>query len=265
MTTALPLRISALFPSLKPVRGGWHALAQSALVTPFYAKDFCCSALEEVVRSGEPADLRRFPVIELNTFYQHFREFENRAAHVPPQGLDAGVWSSSATSCAIRPWFALSGKVDIAEDVQDSSLARAQAVAGPVETLKELCSAVTAGPVKLPQLRFGAIAFAGISRSLLNETDREMMWRVFRVPIYVQFRGFRGELLARECEHRNGLHVLPEAAVFEQRDEELLVTSLLNLRFPALRLATGIYGRIDRGLCACGNPEPRLTGLVRML
>jgi phenylacetate-coenzyme A ligase PaaK-like adenylate-forming protein len=65
-------------------------------------------------------------------------------------------------------------------------------------------------------------------------------------------------LLAEECEAHDGLHVIGEAAIFERRGQELVVTSLLALRKPVLRVLTGLTGEIERGLCPCGRPGERL-------
>jgi hypothetical protein len=85
------------------------------------------------------------------------------------------------------------------------------------------------------------------------------MWVAWRAPVFEQFRGFQGELLAWECEAFAGLHFDNEAAVWEERSGELLVTSLVNLRHPAWRLATGRLGRVEQGACNCGSMLPSIV------
>lgn len=90
-----------------------------------------------------------------------------------------------------------------------------------------------------------------------------LFWRVFEAPVFEQLLGLAGELMAWECEAHDGLHIRTEEAVFELVPEggepELLMTSLVNLRQPTLRLATGLTASIENSCCACGKPGPRLV------
>jgi phenylacetate-coenzyme A ligase PaaK-like adenylate-forming protein len=106
------------------------------------------------------------------------------------------------------------------------------------------------------------IAFTGISRQPMSAHLRDLLWEVWRAPVFDQFRGFQGELLGAECEAFAGLHYDPEVAVWEERDgpgSELLVTSLANIRHPAWRLATGYRGRVEHAACDCGSTLPRVV------
>jgi phenylacetate-coenzyme A ligase PaaK-like adenylate-forming protein len=135
-----------------------------------------------------------------------------------------------------------------------------------VKQLRELAAAAEQKQWTTPPLEYGLIAFAGLSRPLLTEADRDRLWKAFGVPVFVQFRGFLGELLAMECDCHDGLHVR-NGAIWENRTEgrsELLLTSLDNLRYPALRLATRIQGLVDEAPCACGLHSPRLRHLQPM-
>jgi hypothetical protein len=67
----------------------------------------------------------------------------------------------------------------------------------------------------------------------LNDTDRDRLWRAFRVPIFEQIVGRAGELLAAECEAHDGLHI----------------------ESPRLKIE-GLP--IDASPCACGRKTPRL-------
>jgi hypothetical protein len=68
----------------------------------------------------------------------------------------------------------------------------------------------------------------------LSAADRERLWRAFRVPIFEQVIGPRGELLAAECEAHDGLHI-------ETPGE------------------TWAGCTIQTAPCACGRGTPRLT------
>ena len=66
----------------------------------------------------------------------------------------------------------------------------------------------------------------------LRAADREWLWREFRVPVFEQVIGPRGELLATECEAHDGMHIVS----------------------PSMRLS----GYVDAAPCACGLKTPRL-------
>jgi hypothetical protein len=88
-----------------------------------------------------------------------------------------------------------------------------------------------------PKLTHAVIALARPEEMLLTAADREQLWRAFRVPIFEQIIGARGERLAAECEAHDGLHV--EAAAQDW---------------------TGFA--IDEGACACGLRTPRVSSPV---
>ncbi len=74
---------------------------------------------------------------------------------------------------------------------------------------------------------------------MLSAADRERLWRAFRVPLFEQVIGPRGELLAAECEAHAGLHI----------------------ETPGLAWAG--HG-IETARCACGHATPRLTPVDRL-
>jgi len=132
---------------------------------------------------------------------------------------------------------------------------KANILAASIQELRRLAS--TPKPQEYP-----VVAFTGIRHGALTQADRDLLWRAFRVPVFEQFRGLHGELLAEECEAHDGLHVIGEAAIFERRGQDLVATSLLALRTPVLRVLTGVTGEIDGGLCPCGRPGERLLSVA---
>jgi hypothetical protein len=62
--------------------------------------------------------------------------------------------------------------------------------------------------------------------------ERERLWRAFRVPVFVQIIGKRGELLAAECDAHDGLHVESQTYTPE--------------------------GPLEAAPCECGRTTPRL-------
>lgn len=132
-----------------------------------------------------------------------------------------------------------------------------QALAAPLDALR-----AAAGEAAAP-LRNAVIVFSGILEGPLTPADGDELWRRYEVPVFEQFLGLNGELLAWECEIHHGLHVREEAAYFEEGEERLLVSFLANRRLPLLRLETGLTGQVVTDPCPCGDPAPRLMGLRR--
>ena len=228
----------------------WERLRQAARSTLYYAD-----------HSGE------FPVVELGYFYRNHRLFLNPAAPPPsPVPLDV-IWDPLPSVIALKPWFPLETRIlqdPVCEQLHELA---PQALAAPIDVLRGVARAALERRLSLPSLTHGLIALTGISRALLTQADRDWFWRVFQVPLFEQFRGFQGEVLASECECHDGLHIRTENAAWETRGAELVVTSLDNLRYPTVRLATGIRGRMDTSSCECGEASPRIKGLaaLRML
>src|SRR5262249_43729114 len=77
------------------------------------------------------------------------------------------------------------------------------------------------------------IVLARPGQALLTAIDREELWRTFHVPVFEQFIGPGGQILAAECEAHDGLHVENES------------------------FALSGY-TLTRELCACGRTTPRL-------
>lgn len=140
-----------------------------------------------------------------------------------------------------------------------------ESIAAPSNMLLRLARRVERRDVFVPRLHHCLIAFSHFGDEPLDGAGRDFLWRVFRVPLFEQLLGTDGAVVAAECDAHEGLHLQSDQAIVEQEPSgEFLLTSLTDLRFPAIRVATGWTGSIDRSLCGCGQPHPRLTGLKRM-
>ena len=116
-----------------------------------------------------------------------------------------------------------------------------EVIAGPVDTLRAFAEGMLRGATWIPPLRYAVIAFTGILEGPLSLEDRQLLWRAFGVPVYEQYFGFSGNMLAYECEAHAGLHVSRNAAYFEhEADGEILITFLDNPYYPVLRLSSGM-------------------------
>jgi hypothetical protein len=221
----------------------WQAFRKAALGTPFYKRN----------------PIARASVVELADFYAQHAEFLNPGAEIPPPVSLTAVWDPlPAKTVAVKPWFRLQAPVETILEPAQVSTKGWDVLAAPVIVLM----ALAARRPMLPSPAYGIVAFTGISQPPLTRQQRDALWATWRTPVFEQFRGFQGELLAAECEAFAGLHFDQEVAIWEGRSREsgeLLVTSLANLRHPAWRLATGWRGRVEHGACDCGSPLPRVV------
>lgn len=229
----------------------WSQLRSAALRTRYYAV------------SGESLhSLADATPVEAEELYSRFPEFENANAPMPRAAALGAPWSEAARVAALAPWFPIEARYVLPRFTPaELSRLKPEAIVAPIETLRALAELAIGGGLSLPALKYGAIALTGVGRGIPSEQDRDLVWRGFKVPLYTQFRGFHGELLASECALQDGLHIDKKAAVFEESPDGLLVTSLTNLRYPVLRLISGMDAALDSLPCACGSETARLTGL----
>ncbi|MGQ9634329.1 MAG: hypothetical protein ACUVXB_08785 [Bryobacteraceae bacterium] len=139
------------------------------------------------------------------------------------------------------------------------------ALAGPVSALRTLAERIPSRICWNPKLRHSLMAMLVFPQTGVTAETRELLWRVFEVPLYAQILSPSRNLLAWECQAHAGYHVAEQNAVFELVpglvEPELVVTSLVDLRDPVLRLATGLTATIERSRCGCGFQSPRLVDL----
>jgi len=103
------------------------------------------------------------------------------------------------------------------------------------------------------------VVFSGMDAGVLTADQRDRLWQKYPVPIFEQFVGTDGRVLASECEVHAGLHLRMDDGILECLDGEIVVTSLTDLEAPALRIRSGLSGSIQREMCDCGRAEPRLV------
>ena len=146
-----------------------------------------------------------------------------------------------------------------------------EAIAGPVPALRRLATMVFSSGAKLRHLKRPLIVFSGLGfdqRAMLSESDRNLFWNAFGMPVFERYLGFGLETLAKECEAHDGLHLNLDAGIFQTffdgKHPELILTSLDHLSHPVLRLATGLAADISFQPCRCGHPGPRIMSLVNI-
>lgn len=225
------------------------------------------SAMRRATRYGQSLDLSAsakwadVPSIDLLEFLCHTERYTataERTAVRESLRYPAGRTPRTAVvGRAVTP----SWRVRNFKSFRDESLWRfaPQAIAAPTDILRG--HAQDAGPTPL---RNAVIAFSDLLQGPLSVEDSDRLWAAYQVPVFEQFLGFDGELLAWECEIHHGLHILEESALFESLvDERLMISFLANPQLPVLRLETGLAGRIVRDECPCGEKSPRLLDLHR--
>ena len=128
-----------------------------------------------------------------------------------------------------------------------------EAIVGSQADLAKLAARIVAGEPVSGRGARRLLVYTQPGERMLDPELRDRLWQAFELPIFVQLRGFEGELLASECEAHEGMHLETESGIFEVLDGELVLTSLLGLRHPVLRLRTGLEGKIVPGACLCGE------------
>jgi hypothetical protein len=161
------------------------------------------------------------------------------------------------------PWmvpFASQGRVRVfvEEDIPFLGRFSPEAIAAPSSMLVSLAQLVESGVVFVPPLEYCVVAFTVLGEEPLSVAGRDLLWQVFQVPVFEQYLGGDGRLLAAECQAHEGWHVHEPNAVFEMDHDRVLVTSLTDLRRPAVRIETGLRGQLVRGVCGCGETSQRL-------
>jgi len=215
------------------------------------------------VSTCEPA-LRRLAPVELEDYWANRADFHNPGASPPDAQVLLYPLEPLPRVAILVPGFRETGIIRVFDWQELSRLRRFQAevIAAPASVLRELARK---GP---PALTHAVIVFTGVSTAELTQTDRDLLWEAFQVPVFEQFLGPDGRVIAWECQAHNGLHLRSENAILEfpagSRLSELYLTSLTDLCHPALRLATRFHAIVSEQPCECGRSERRLMTVRRM-
>lgn len=210
-----------------------------------------------------PERLAVMPLVELEYFLRNPEDFYNWGTIVNPLRPLESPLANPGRVAVLEVGFRQSSTVQVFTGARlaELQLFDPETLAGPVNKLRTMASAAGKGRFLLPSLRNGIIPFTGLKYGFLSAEDRALFTKAFRAPVFEQFRGFSNELLAAECESHDGLHLLPENAIFETTPSgELLATCLSSPEYTLIRLATDLFGRLETGPCACGRTGLRLYG-----
>jgi hypothetical protein len=215
---------------------------------------------------ADQMEIEQLPRVDLSDCLMHPEKYCNLDAPADREQRLFFPAGEPPRTAVIGRGFKQSMRVRCFRDYKDPKLGRfaPHTLAGPIDLVRALANAIENRAVEVPPFQNAIIAFTGILEGTLTEEDRDRFWRLFEVPVFEQFRGFAGELLAWECEAHQGLHIQEDAAIFEtDAAGDLLVSFLNNPRYPVLRLATGLRAQIQQESCPCGSSVPRLLTLER--
>jgi hypothetical protein len=213
-------------PEADPRAERLHTLLLAARRTGFYARK-----LKGVGAEPRPAGtaLAALPPIPLRMFCDNPEHFTN------PRYAKSGADRIS------RLWKWLSVPTP------------SEAIAGSQAALLDLAGKVEAGEALAARGACRVLVYTMLGEQLLDSGLRERLWEAFDLPVFERLRGFEGELLASECEAHEGMHLADDSAIFEVLRGELMVTSLVALRNPVLRLQTELAGSLESRACPCGH------------
>ena len=137
-------------------------------------------------------------------------------------------------TAVLVPWFRSNGLVRVFTGgwTEEAAAFAPCAIAATPAQLDALAAS------KSPSLSHAVIALTRLGEPRLSEAGRDRFWAAFRVPVFEQIIGERGELLAAECEAHDGLHIESEKPPPDKMPDKM---------------------KVDASPCACGRKTPRLV------
>jgi hypothetical protein len=138
---------------------------------------------------------------------------------------------------------------------KDIEAYRPRVMVGSASDLQEIAHLTRLGSVELSSVDHAVLVLTSLGDQPLTDVARVVLWQSFGVPVYELLISPRGSLLASECEAHDGLHVEPGAAFSQMGDELVLEAS------GRRRVRTGLSGRLESEVCACGREGIRLLDI----
>lgn len=263
---SIPLRLLGGWEAIAPRQQKWERILEAARTTPRYRT--IRTRLDWARHTARfRIDTHFADPVSLHDFLTNVDEFRSTHNGRPAPAPLGAPWPGARRALALCPWFPLESGPAILQrsGVEEVQASAPELICGGVETLRQLALEVLRQRRRITSMRWGVIAWSSPGREPLTPPDRALFWRAFGVPVWEQFRGFHGEILAEQCEAGDGWHLNPSEALWDapsQRCGPVYVTSLTNLRHPVLRLETGYDGRMGVGTCDCGRKGARVVELT---
>ncbi len=173
---------------------------------------------------------------------------------------EGGPWPPGTRVAFVAPWFR-PRSAPAFPSFRDPGLARYRpdVIAAPLPALLEMAEAMLRGKADPAEAELGVAPLTGVGRPAIHPAERNLLWMALGVPVFEQFRGPAGELLAWECEAHAGLHVVAGRAEFFKARGETEIR--VRLTRESIAAPTGLEGRIETEPCACGREGLRLCDL----
>ena len=233
----------------------FRRLVNAALATPYFTQR---EKAESLLAAPSLKDL---PVMPVRHVLDHKSQFLNPKAD-KARGMLRLPFESSACVVMGKKLRLPKGSTAIEETaIYKLHLSATRMLAATPSVLRRICALVEARTLALPNLCEAVLVLQGLEEGLLYAGERDMLWRCLGVPVFEQWLGLDGELLAWECAVHQGMHFRGNRAELEEIDGELVLTSWFGLRTPVLRVATGFRAEADHRVCPCGDDHPVLLNL----
>jgi len=159
-----------------------------------------------------------------------FQSFRNRAAASSPFAAGERFPYPIPNGPRIAVFatrFAETATVTLAVDASELPRLDVQALAAPMETIREIDPACWTPEYPL-------IVLSDDETGLMSENDRNYIWERFGMPVFEYLIDTSGRIIARECEAHDGLHIEGD---FSGDDLEITAEA-----------------------CPCGRPGQRIIG-----
>ncbi len=233
----------------------WRRLVNAALATPYLSQR---DRAEELLSARTLKDLRILPI---RLVLDHKTKFLNPRAAKASASLRLPFETKSGV--VVGKKFRLPKGVSRLDEgaIRRLHLSETRMLAAAPAELRRICALIEARALALPHLCEAVVVLQGLEEGFLYPGERDMLWHCLGVPIFEQWLGLDGELLAVECGVHQGMHFQGSRAELEEVDGELVVTSWFGLRTPAPRIATGLTAEADHRVCACGDDRPLLVNV----
>lgn len=138
------------------------------------------------------------------------------------------------------------------------SLFTPQILAGTTDDLQKYAQGIFRGEWDGP-VEIAIFNLTEAGRAPLSPSERDVLWRAFRAPVYEVLFDRHAGLLASECEAHEGWHVRHAQLRFDMRTGAIVFKKN---GFASAALDTGLTAAGMDGMCACGDEAPLLRGIA---